>query len=178
MPTTRKPIKKVLEEIDEPIDSLNYGEEEEDEEEEEEPRPRRRSNSNGRSVPAANNRPQPKSKQKPRTTKSRPQHVDLPWNNLVVSGNLGQDPEMQVTSGGTPYMRLNLAVYGGKNKDGERNPPVWLNVTIWGDLAEQYEPDLFKGEYVKCYGQLTGYKGQDRYFIGMRADYLEIGWQD
>lgn len=76
-------------------------------------------------------------------------------------GNLGKDPELQVTSEGTPLCRFSLAINepGSKGKDKE---PMWLNVTIWHELAEVAEKYLHKGSLVFLAGKLAMRKYTDK----------------
>lgn len=55
-----------------------------------------------------------------------------PFNQVTFIGRLGKDPELNVTSEGTPYTRFSLAVDQGKD-----TPPMWLNVVCWKELAER-----------------------------------------
>ncbi len=59
-------------------------------------------------------------------------------NKIMLIGNLGRDPELQVTSDGTPFTRFSLAVSRNyKTSSGEkREETEWFNIVAWRQLAE------------------------------------------
>ena len=60
-------------------------------------------------------------------------------NKIMLIGNLGRDPELQVTSDGTPFTRFSLAVSRNyKTSSGEkREETEWFNIVAWRQLAAQ-----------------------------------------
>ena len=82
----------------------------------------------------------------------------------MLIGNLGKDPELQVTSDGTPFTRFSLAVNRAyKAANGEkREETEWFNVIAWRQLAEICERYLHKGSKVYIEGRLTQRKYTDR----------------
>ena len=60
-------------------------------------------------------------------------------NKIMLIGNLGRDPELQVTSDGTPVTRFSLAVSRSyKSRAGEaKEETEWFNVVAWRQLAAQ-----------------------------------------
>ncbi len=60
------------------------------------------------------------------------------FNQVTFIGRLGKDPELNVTSEGTPYTRFSLAVDQGKD-----TPAMWLNVVCWKELADDKSPTFF-----------------------------------
>jgi single-strand DNA-binding protein len=86
-------------------------------------------------------------------------------NKIMLIGHLGKDPELQMTSDGTPVTRFSLAVthFGGKNSSGERTKETdWFNIVAWRQLAEICEKYLHKGSKVYIEGRLTVRKYNDK----------------
>src|SRR6266550_6370973 len=85
-------------------------------------------------------------------------------NKIMLIGNLGRDPELQVTSDGTPFTRFSIAVNRNtKTSKGEkREETEWFNVVAWRQLAEICERYLHKGSKVYIEGRLTQRKYTDR----------------
>ena len=81
------------------------------------------------------------------------------FNQVTFIGRLGKDPELNVTSEGTPYTRFSLAVDQGKD-----TPAMWLNVVCWKELAERTEQLSFKGAQVFVQGrlQMRSYKDKNK----------------
>lgn len=82
-------------------------------------------------------------------------------NNCVFTGNLGADPNFQVTSNGNPMATLNLAVtnydFGQKAET-----TMWLRVTLFGQKAEFAEKFALKGDKVGVVGSLRVREYTDR----------------
>ena len=84
-------------------------------------------------------------------------------------GNVGRDPEMNYISSGQAITKLSLAVYQGNDKDA-----MWLNIVIWGKLAEQASEQVQKGDQIEVKGRLTQRKYNDKYYHDVVADSVEI----
>ena len=69
-------------------------------------------------------------------------------NVVVLTGNLGQDPEIHYSQNGDPIASLNLAFRSGKDKTG------WIKVTAFSKLAEICEQYLHKGAKITIIGHL------------------------
>lgn len=71
-------------------------------------------------------------------------------NNLVVSGHVGNDPEIKITQSGTPIMNINLAVREYKNgKEGT----LWVRLVAWDKMAERLDKlGVEKGWFMVCQG--------------------------
>src|SRR5437763_159039 len=85
-------------------------------------------------------------------------------NKTMLIGNLGKDPDLQVTSEGTPFVRFYLAINrsyktasGTQEKESE-----WFNILAWRQLAETCERYLHKGSKVYTEGRLTQRKYTDK----------------
>jgi single-strand DNA-binding protein len=85
-------------------------------------------------------------------------------NKIMLIGNLGRDPELNVTSDGTPVTKFSLAVNRTyKSSTGEkREETEWFNIVAWRQLAEICERYLHKGSKVYIEGRLTQRKYTDR----------------
>ena len=59
-------------------------------------------------------------------------------NKAMIIGNLGRDPEMRYTQGGTAMVTLNVATNRRwRDRDGnEQDDTEWHRVVAWGKLAE------------------------------------------
>jgi len=82
----------------------------------------------------------------------------------MLIGNLGRDPEMNYTQGGTAITKFTLAVNRyTKATDGERKTETeWFNIIAWNQLAETCSKYLQKGNKVFVEGRLTQRKYMDR----------------
>ena len=85
-------------------------------------------------------------------------------NKIMLIGNLGRDPELNVTAEGTPVTKFTLAVNRySKTSTGERKEETeWFNIVAWRQLAEICERYLHKGSKVYIEGRLTQRKYTDR----------------
>ena len=85
-------------------------------------------------------------------------------NKIMLIGNLGRDPEMNVTGDGTPFTRFSIAVNRRtRNAKGERQEETeWFNVVAWRSLAETCNTYLQKGSKVYLEGRLTQRKYTDK----------------
>ncbi len=85
-------------------------------------------------------------------------------NKIMLIGNLGRDPELQVTSEGTPVTKFSLAVSRSyKSRNGEtKEETEWFNIVAWNKLAEICERYLHKGSKAYIEGRLTQRKYTDK----------------
>ena len=78
-------------------------------------------------------------------------------NSVTISGNLGADPELRQTDGGTQVLSLRVAV-NERAKDprtGEWGDRAnWVDVTVFGNRAEPLSRFLSKGQKVAIEGKL------------------------
>ena len=81
-------------------------------------------------------------------------------NKIMLIGNLGKDPELNVTAEGTPVTKFSLAV-SRKTSNGEKETE-WFNIVAWRQLAEICERYLHKGSKVYIEGRLSQRKYTDR----------------
>ncbi len=82
-------------------------------------------------------------------------------NVAIVSGNLGQDPELRYTPKGVAVTSLSLCVNGRKDAD---NKPAqdWFRVVCFNKLAENVQQFVAKGHKILVRGELRTRKYEDR----------------
>jgi len=88
------------------------------------------------------------------------------YQQIIVVGNLGRDPEMRYTPGGTPVTNMSVAVNRKwTDKEGEKHErTTWFRVTAWRRLAETCNQYLAKGRLVMVVGEMQEpkvWQGQD-----------------
>ena len=104
------------------------------------------------------------------------------FQHINIVGNLGQDPEVRATQGGTSVANLSVAVstYAGKDQQGQ---PVehteWFRCTVWGAQADNAGKYLSKGSKVLLTGEMRTRKwqdqnGQDRYSTELHAKDMQF----
>ena len=96
---------------------------------------------------------------------------------LIIVGNLGNDPELRYTANGTPVANFSVAVNRRWTKeDGSQGEETtWFRVSAWRQLAETCNQDLRKGRQVMVVGRVTargyvGTDGQPRASLDVTAD--------
>ena len=101
-------------------------------------------------------------------------------NTATISGNLGGDPDLRYTNGGTPVMTLNVAV-NDRVPDGNGgyiDRPNWIKVTVWGNRAESLAKYLRKGSHVTVTGRLRQEKweknGENRSSVGIVLESIDF----
>jgi len=102
-------------------------------------------------------------------------------NKIMLIGNLGKDPDMNVTTEGTPFTRFSLAVNRrSKSSSGERQDETeWFNVVAWRQLAEVCNTYLTEGSKVYIEGRVqqrkyTGKDGVERMAFDVIAREVEF----
>ena len=85
-------------------------------------------------------------------------------NKVILIGNLGKDPELKHTSGGTAVATMTLATNERfKDKSGEwQDRTEWHNVVLWQRLAEIAAEYLKKGRSVYIEGRLQTRSWEDK----------------
>lgn len=96
-------------------------------------------------------------------------------NRVMLLGNLGADPELRVTQGGQPVLKLRLATtetYLDKNNV-RQEKTEWHSVTLWGKRGEALARFLKKGDRIFIEGALhtSSYEknGEKRYSTEVNA---------
>jgi single-strand DNA-binding protein len=103
-------------------------------------------------------------------------------NRVILLGNLGADPELKMTGGGTAVLKLRLATsesYLDRNKQRQERTE-WHRVVIWGRRAEALGKILSKGDRLLVEGSLrtSSYDDKDgnkRYTTEVIASNVVLG---
>lgn len=74
------------------------------------------------------------------------------YNHVVMRGNLGHVPELRKTSKGQAVTNVSIAVYNGKDADGNAKKE-WFTWVIWGKKAEDFCVYASKGDRVTFEGR-------------------------
>lgn len=85
-------------------------------------------------------------------------------NRVILLGNLGADPELRMTNGGTAVLNIRLATsetYLDRNKQRQERTE-WHRVVIWGKRAEALGKILAKGDRILVEGSLRTSSYDDR----------------
>jgi single-strand DNA-binding protein len=85
-------------------------------------------------------------------------------NRVTLVGNLGKDPEVRYTQGGTAVANFSLATTEKwKDKDGkEQEKTEWHRIIVWGKQAENCGEYLAKGRQVLIEGRLQTREWKDK----------------
>ncbi|MBM3152552.1 MAG: single-stranded DNA-binding protein [Chloroflexi bacterium] len=81
----------------------------------------------------------------------------MTFHTVIITGNLGRDPEMRYTPSGQAVTNLSVAVNDDyTNNNGERvKRTIWFRVSAWGKQAETCNQYLKKGSKVLVEGRLN-----------------------
>lgn len=84
-------------------------------------------------------------------------------NKIFLIGNLTRNPDLRGTPGGASICELGLAVNRRYTSNGqEKEEVVFIDVNVWGKIAESCHRNLTKGSQIMVEGRLTMDKWQDR----------------
>ena len=103
-------------------------------------------------------------------------------NKVILVGNLGADPEVRYTGGGTAIASLSIATseqWTDKQSGQKQERTEWHRVKLFGRLAEIAGEYLKKGRQVYIEGSLrtdkyTGKDGVERYSTDIIANDLQM----
>ena len=103
-------------------------------------------------------------------------------NKVILVGNLGADPEVRYTAGGTAIASLSIATseqWTDKQSGQKQERTEWHRVKLFGRLAEIAGEYLKKGRQVYVEGSLrtdkyTGKDGVERYSTDIIASDLQM----
>jgi single-strand DNA-binding protein len=81
----------------------------------------------------------------------------MSYHTIIITGNLGRDPEMRYTPSGQAVTNFSIAVNESfTNNNGERvKRTIWFRITAWGKQAEICNQYLKKGKMVLVEGRVT-----------------------
>lgn len=84
-------------------------------------------------------------------------------NKVIIVGNLGRDPEIRYTQGGTAVTQLSVATTRSFTRGEERvEETEWHRVVVWGKTAEHCGQYLTKGRQVYVEGRLQTRSWDDK----------------
>jgi len=85
-------------------------------------------------------------------------------NKVILIGNLGRDPEVRYTPGGTAVANFTIATTENwTNKDGEKESRTeWHRIVAWGRLGEICGEYLSKGKQVYIEGRIRTNEWEDQ----------------
>jgi single-strand DNA-binding protein len=72
---------------------------------------------------------------------------------MTVVGNLVRDPELKFTNSGKAVCSVTVADSYRANREAEEKT-TFMDVTLWGTLAENFADSLRKGNRVFCEGRV------------------------
>lgn len=84
-------------------------------------------------------------------------------NKVMLIGNVGSDPEIRTTSGGTRLAKVSLATsrtFKDRN-DQQQEKTEWHRLTFWGKLAEIVEKYVNKGDKLYVEGSIEYSQSDD-----------------
>lgn len=94
-------------------------------------------------------------------------------NKVMLIGNLGKDPDFNLTQNGTPVAKFSLAVSRSYKVNGEKKDETeWFNIVAWSQLAEICEKYLHKGSKVYIEGRIQQRKYTDK--DGVQRNAMDI----
>ena len=85
-------------------------------------------------------------------------------NKVILIGNLGRDPEVRYTQGGSPVANFTLATNEvWTDKGGQRQERTeWHRIVVWGKQAEIAREHFHKGKQVYVEGSLQTREWNDK----------------
>lgn len=91
-----------------------------------------------------------------------------------LTGNLGKDPELRTTTGGTDVASFSLAV----KRKGQKDITDWFDVVAFGDQAKLVMNNLKKGSYVKVEGefQKRSYNNKEGHRVDVTEFWITCFW--
>lgn len=103
-------------------------------------------------------------------------------NKVILIGNLGADPEVRYTQGGSAVAKLRLATseqWRDRNTGESQERTEWHRVVFFGKVAEVIQQYLRKGSKIYVEGRLQTSKwqdqsGQDRYTTEVIGDNMQM----
>jgi single-strand DNA-binding protein len=86
------------------------------------------------------------------------------WNEALIIGYVGRDPEIRTTNNGDRCANLSIATSEHwKDKNGDRQEKTeWHRIVVWGKLAEIVEDHVHKGMLLGVRGKIQTRKWIDK----------------
>ena len=104
------------------------------------------------------------------------------YNRVILMGNLTREPDLKYTPRETAVVNLGLAVNGEyEAEDGKIiDETCFVDITVWGDLAEDCCDEMSIGSLIHIDGQLVldqwpdkANPGKNKSRIRVRSDYIQ-----
>ncbi len=88
------------------------------------------------------------------------------YQQTIIVGNVGRDPELRYTQSGVAVCDFSVAVsrkWTDRNSNEPREKTIWFRVTAWRSLAETCNQFVRKGMQIMVTGEVdaSAYVGQD-----------------
>lgn len=105
------------------------------------------------------------------------------FNQVILLGNVGQDPQVRVLENGTKVVNISVATSqrGYTKKDGTKvaERTEWHNVVLWRSLADVAEKFVKKGTQIHIIGELrsrnwTDGEGNRHYVTEIMANQMNL----
>lgn len=82
----------------------------------------------------------------------------MSFQTVIITGNVGRDPEMRYTPAGQAVTSFSVAVNEAyTNNAGEKvKKTIWFRISAWGKQAEICNQYVKKGQMILVEGRLTG----------------------
>ena len=94
-------------------------------------------------------------------------------NSVIIAGRVTRDPELKYTSGNKPFLKLSIANSRRfKTDDGYQEQSTFVDVTVFGAMAEYVAKGTAKGHAVIVEGRLSQSEWTDK--DGARRTKLEV----
>ena len=90
-------------------------------------------------------------------------------NLVILTGNLGKDPELTYTQSGKNVMKFSIATTDGY---GENKKTNWHRVEIWN--KEQLLPYISKGSKITVTGSIDYTEYEGKYYTTIKAYNIEL----
>ena len=101
---------------------------------------------------------------------------------ISIVGNVGTDPEYKLSGKGNGWIRLNVAVYQGKDQNGDEKKPAWYTVKVFSgkggaNWSENVHASITKGARIGVIGTVeteywTDKSGNERQTQVVIADFI------
>ena len=101
----------------------------------------------------------------------------MTWNQTIIVGNLGADPESKfMQDGSTSVCNFSVAVsekWTDKTTNEKRDKTTWFRIAVWGKQAESCQTYLKKGSQVMVVGTVEAraymHNGEAKASLDLRA---------
>jgi single-strand DNA-binding protein len=104
------------------------------------------------------------------------------WQQTIIVGNVGRDPEMQYTKTGQARTFFTVAVtrrWNDRQTNERREETTWFNVSVFGNQAENASQYIRKGTQVMVVGRVsarpyTNNNGENAASLDITADTFQL----